>query len=312
MNSFSERTVRPMLIGETAEPFDSDDCLFELKLDGLRCLMYLEKDRTEIRNKRNLDITPIFPEFHDLYKHVKTPCLLDGELIVYEQGSIDFYALQQRAHQKNPFRSKLASKAHPAHFTAFDILYARNKWIMDQPLTKRKQILNQTVQSEYERFSLSRIIEHHGSALYQMTVERNLEGIVAKYKDSTYVPDSRTKKWIKIKNLMDEDFIICGYIPKHEAVISLVLSQYDHGLLHYCGHVTMGVKNLHFIKDQHIAYAEECPLSEIPPHHEDAVWLEPKAVAVVKFMMKTESGSLRQPIFKGFRTDKDPQDCIRR
>ena len=312
MNSFADRTVRPMLIGETSEPFDSDDYLFELKLDGLRCLMYLEKDRTEIRNKRNLNITEVFPEFHDLYKHVKTPCLLDGELIVYEQGMIDFFALQLRAHQKNPFRAKLASKSHPAHFTAFDILYAKDKWIMDQPLTKRKQLLNQTVRSEYERFSVSRTIEHHGSALYRMTVEKNLEGIVAKEKSSTYIPDSRTKKWIKVKNLMDDDYVICGYIPKHESVISLVLSQYEQGKLTYCGHVTMGVRNLHFIKDQHISVLKECPLAELPLHHEEAIWLEPKAVAVVKFMMKTESGSLRQPIFKGFRTDKNPKDCIRR
>ncbi|WP_308167967.1 ATP dependent DNA ligase [Clostridium estertheticum] len=35
----------------------------------------------------------------------------------------------------------------------------------------------------------------------------------------------------------------------------------------------------------------------------------PKLVCIVKFMMKTANGGLRQPVFKGIREDKSPKDC---
>lgn len=37
-----------------------------------------------------------------------------------------------------------------------------------------------------------------------MQLEQDLEGIVAKRKDSKYFFDKRTKDWIKIKNLQDD------------------------------------------------------------------------------------------------------------
>jgi ATP-dependent DNA ligase len=47
-----------------------------------------------------------------------------------------------------------------------------------------------------------------------------LKGIVAKRKDSKYYLDKRTKDWIKIKNLQDDDFVVCGYILKGGSIIS--------------------------------------------------------------------------------------------
>ena len=40
------------------------------------------------------------------------------------------------------------------------------------------------------------------------------------------------------------------------------------------------------------------------------VWIQPILVCTVEYMMKTESGSLRQPVFKGLREDKLPEACI--
>ncbi|MBC3514594.1 hypothetical protein H8J73_13385 [Ruminococcus bicirculans] len=43
---------------------------------------------------------------------------------------------------------------------------------------------------------------------------------------------------------------------------------------------------------------------------ENAVWVTPELVCTVKYMMKTESGGMRQPVFKGLREDKSPEECI--
>lgn len=39
---FDGRLVSPMLISERREPFDSPDHIFELKMDGERCIAYLD------------------------------------------------------------------------------------------------------------------------------------------------------------------------------------------------------------------------------------------------------------------------------
>ena len=52
---FEEKTIKPMLIGEMTEAFDSDDFIYELKPHGERCIAYLDPSiGTELRNKRNM------------------------------------------------------------------------------------------------------------------------------------------------------------------------------------------------------------------------------------------------------------------
>jgi len=77
-----------MLIGESDEPFDSPDYIFELKLDGERCIAYLDSSTTELRNKRNLKMLGKVPELSDIYKQANNRCILDGELIVGKLCSI--------------------------------------------------------------------------------------------------------------------------------------------------------------------------------------------------------------------------------
>ena len=56
---FRDKNVEPMLIAENRAPFDSPDYIYELKLDGIRCLAYLDSDSTELRNKRNKRLNAI-------------------------------------------------------------------------------------------------------------------------------------------------------------------------------------------------------------------------------------------------------------
>ena len=38
MDMFEAKNIQPMLIGSDGEPFDDPDFIFELKLDGERCI----------------------------------------------------------------------------------------------------------------------------------------------------------------------------------------------------------------------------------------------------------------------------------
>ncbi len=305
---WESKTVKPMLIGAEGEPFDSEDFLYELKLDGERCIAYLDKDRTILKNKRNVLMLPKVPELSEIHRNVNVRCILDGELAVIKDGKPDFFEIQKRSMMSNPVKIDMAAKKYPACFTAFDILYYDDHQIMDLPLTERKELLQKAVQSENSRFAVSRYIEKNGISFYNLAKQQELEGIVAKRKDSKYYLDRRTKDWIKIKYLQDDDFVVLGYVPKENSMNSIILGQYRANELIYKAHVTLGVGGEPFRKIQALDKIA-CPFSEIPKGNEDAVWVEPKLVCTVKYMMKTESGGLRQPVFKGLREDKAPEEC---
>ncbi len=305
------KSIKPMLIGTEGQPFDSEEYIYELKLDGERCIAYLDIDKTILKNKRSMLMLPKVPELKNIHENVNVRCILDGELAVIKDGKPDFFEIQKRSMMSNPVKIDMAAKKYPACFTAFDILYCEDRQVTDLPLTERKELLQKAVISENARFAVSRFIEKNGIQFYNLAEQRELEGIVAKRKDSKYYFDKRTKDWIKIKYLQDDDFVVLGYVPKENSMNSIILGQYRNGRLVYKGHVTLGVGGEPFRRKKALDKTS-CPFSEIPKGNENAVWVKPELVCTVKYMMKTESGGMRQPVFKGLREDKPPEECIER
>lgn len=305
MDIFEEKNIKPMLISDMRMPFSSPDFIYELKLDGCRCIAFLDQDGTDLRNKRNIRLISKFPELKDIHQYVKDKCILDGELIVLKNGVPDFFELQRRTLLSDSFKIQLSHSKYPASFVAYDILYYKNQQITDWPLMERKKLLDDVVM-ESPSLAVSRYIEEHGAELYNLAKAQNLEGVVAKVKNSKYYFDKRTKDWIKFKFLADKDFIICGYIVKEKGVVSLILGQYKNKELIYKGHVTFGVK-------YGLLTAFDCkeipssPFRLTPSGNEEAIWLEPKLVCVVQYM-PNEKDMLRQPVFKGMRDDVNPED----
>lgn len=212
----------------------------------------------------------------------------------------------------NPLRISLASKQVPAVFVAFDCIWLDGKELMMTPLLERKAALQGNV-NENGRIALSRIFAAKGAALYELVKEQKLEGIVAKKADSFYFPGKRTKDWKKVKYMLDDDYVICGYIRKKGHMTSLILAQYDkEKVLRYKGHVTLGVGGADFRRILKQPFTMQPPVP-FPPGHgneEAAVWLYPALVCKVAYMEKSKNGSLRQPVFRGLRDDKKPEDCV--
>ena len=307
-NLFEEKNISPMLIKEQLEPFNDPDFVFELKLDGLRCLAYLDpKQGTDIRNKRDMPLLSLYPELQDIHKCVSKRCVLDGELVLFENGVPNFQKMQKRSIMKDKFKIKITSSRAPVSFVVFDILAVEDKNIMNLPLIERKDILEKYV-CDGERIHLSRYIEEMGIPFYEVVEERNLEGIVAKRKDSTYQLGKRSNDWIKIKNTNEDDFLVCGYFYQQKDGLTLILGQYDpNGKLVYRGNVSLGVNNLRFI-NEYDAKPRPKPVFDFLKN-KNITWLEPELVCIINYMYRTEKGALRQPLLKGFRTDKDGIDC---
>lgn len=289
-----------MLIGQQMNAFDDPNWIYELKLDGFRCLAYVDEKMVEFRNKRNMEILAKFPELKSIYSQVNKKCILDGEIVVLKDGVPDFYRLQKRTMLTDSFKIEMESKRYPASFVVFDCIYVNGKELIWKPLIERKNQLADWIK-ENERIAVSRFIEGQGVALYQAADASELEGVVAKRKDSIYQMGKRTKDWIKFKRMADEDFVVAGYVPKGNHMFSLVLAKHSDGLLVYKGHVTAGVTK-EAVGQLNIS--RENPFFLHPVIEEDVVWVKPDHVCVVEYMPNLKN-ALRQPVFKGFRDDVD-------
>lgn len=310
---FDTKEIHPMLIAENVEPFEDENYLYEMKWDGERCVAFLDPSQgTELRNKRNVKMLPKVPELARIHQQSKKRCILDGELLCLVNGKPSFETIQRRSLMSNRYKIELEAARFPATFIAFDCLYYDGQDMTMKPLTERKAGLHQAI-TESDRLAISREFDSaYALKLFELARAQGLEGIVAKRKDSLYFQGKRTKSWLKIKNLMDDDFVVCGYIHKENHMTSIVLGQYANGKLKYKGHVTLGVGGKPFARIKAQEHVMRPPFDEpIPEGHgnENAVWLRPELVCVVEFMYRTKSGSVRQPVFKGLREDKLPEEC---
>ena len=312
MDLFDSKNIKPMLIGKEMAPFDDPNYIYELKWDGERCVAYLEPGRPpELRNKRNVRMLSKVPELAVISKQVKKRCILDGELFILKDSRPDFSLIQRRSLMSDRFKIELDSKHNPATFSAFDVLYYDCQETMLLPLMERKALLDKSIM-DGPRMAISRYVEGQGTSLFNFAAERGLEGIVAKVKDSIYIQDKRTTDWIKMKVMMEEDYVVCGYILKSNHMTSIILGQYRGNTLIYKGHVTMGVSGQAFDIISRHPTLPSAPFIAYPAGHgnDRAIWLSPDLVCIVKFMHHTKSGGMRQPVFKGLRFDKAASECI--
>ena len=203
----------------------------------------------------------------------------------------------------NPIKIEMAANKLPACFAAYDILYCGDKQITDLPLIERKERLFD-VMTESSRLALSRHIESTGIAFFELAKQQGLEGIVAKRKDSRYYFGKRTKDWLKMKALLDDDFVVCGYYGK-----SVIIGSYLDEKIVEQGHISLGVSSADYRIISSAKRVSKADYYSDFPEFDNAVWIEPELVCVVQFMERTKNGGLRQPVFKGLREDKAAAEC---
>ncbi len=298
---FEDKNISPMLLHEVKEPFDDKEYIYELKLDGIRCIAYIDTNSVVLQNKRFKDLTEIYPELSEVNKCVKKKVILDGELVVLTDGKPDFYALQKRSLMGDKFKRSLAARKKPVQFVAYDILYSDSKVLTDRPLMERKEILSKEI-AEKNNLSISRYIEKDGIAFFNLAKQEELEGIVAKKKDGKYHIGKRTHDWIKIKVMQDEDLIILGYQPDDEGnVKDLILGYYDEKDKLQCrGKVYLGIS-----KEEKKVILEYAKRNKVTKpwfeKYKEAIWIKPELIGTAHFMHETENGGMRQPVWKGLR-----------
>jgi bifunctional non-homologous end joining protein LigD len=93
----------------------------DLKLDGVRVILYWDGHDVKLVNRNMVDVTHRFPEVAADAKALgRKPLVLDGEVCAAD-GSFESIAIRDR--QTQPADVARAMARMPAHFLAFDVLH---------------------------------------------------------------------------------------------------------------------------------------------------------------------------------------------
>lgn len=299
------------MLANSSSPFDSENHFFELKWDGTRCILFWENGKIRLQNRRLKDITHRYPELSSIRIKTKS-AVIDGEIVVLKEGKPDFFKLQRREHVIEDDKIKILSRIYPATYVGFDLLYIEGESILSSPLRERRKLLEEIF--ETSEFSILSMVFSHGKDLFEKAIDLGFEGIMAKEKESPYIPGKRTSYWLKIKKFDEIDAIVCGFTEgegkRKESFGALLLGVYHHGRLIPIGQVGTGFReeeeNL-ILKNLEIK--ESSPFSMDYKFRRRVIWCEPKIVVRVKYQEWTEDKKLRAPVFKGIRWDKSPEEC---
>ena len=201
--------ISPMLLHKVDSPFDNDDWLSELKLDGIRFL-YATMNGFNFYTRHENEVTERFPEL--ITGQVPKGTILDGELIISdENGKPDFEELMSRFQVTSPKRISIMSSIKPVTFCAFDVIYYKGKKVSQLPLSERKEILNTILPEDLPLIAKTLSINGHGTALFDLVKKQGLEGIVLKKKDSKYELGKRSQNWLKVINYQQATVEIAGF-----------------------------------------------------------------------------------------------------
>ncbi|MGI9069973.1 MAG: ATP-dependent DNA ligase [Bryobacteraceae bacterium] len=215
---------------------------YEPKWDGFRCLAFRDAGSIHIMSKSGQPLARYFPEITAaLTALAAKEFVVDGELIVTQQRTLDFDALLQRIHPAES-RIKKLSQETPATLMAFDLLVNdRGTDLTAQTLDERRSELEAFAEkylSGQERIRLSpRTLDFEVAKSWFKRMAGPLDGVIAKRVDRPYASGER-KSMLKIKNLRTADCVVGGfrYGTKQRLVGSLLLGLYnDSGLLDHVG-----------------------------------------------------------------------------
>lgn len=313
------KDIKPMLATLVNEPFDDPGWTYEVKWDGYRALAYIENGKIELSSRNNKSFTEKYYSLAEAFSQLNINAVLDGEiLVIKENGKADFGALQN-------WRSE--ADGHLVYY-AFDILWHDGKNLMEVPLSERQAVLHRVLPKDNDSIRQSTVFTSNGLEFYKAAEKMGLEGIMAKKADSTYIPDNRSKNWLKIKVNQRQEVVIAGYTRNegsNKLFSSLLLGVYENGKLDYVGKVGTGftqklqkemMEMFRPLVVNKSAFGYEPDInkpSRFRPNPPKAVatWLKPELVCEVSFAEVTSDGVFRHPSFEGMRTDKKAKDVVR-
>jgi ATP-dependent DNA ligase len=225
--------IKPQLALSRKELPVGDDYTYEVKLDGFRCLAFVDGEEVFLQSRSAKPLGRYFPEL------VLPPgrYVLDGEIVVRGQdGHEDFDALGQRIHPAISRIERLSVET-PAVYVVFDLLAREDESLLDQPLSGRRAALEELLMDGTFAGAPVELMETVATEREAQHWLEHAEGAIAKELSAIYRPGER-KGTFKVKRVRTIDVVLVGWRPGKEpdTVGALILGLYDGPELRVVGH----------------------------------------------------------------------------
>jgi ATP-dependent DNA ligase len=289
-----------------------EEYVYEVKLDGFRCVAFVDGDEVFLQSRNGRPLERYFPE-------LVLPSgryVLDGEIVVRgPDGHEDFAALQQRVHPAASRIQRLAGET-PAVYVAFDLLARDDETLLERSFAERRAALEtllggaQFAEARVELMPTVSSVEEAGRWL------RDAEGAIAKERSAPYLPGER-KGMVKVKRTRTIDAVVVGWRPGKEpdTVGALILGLYDGPDLRVVGHCSgLGPAE----KRRLVGFLEPYATGErgsADPSRWTAgrelewVALRPELVLEIDFDHVSDGRIRHGAKLRRWRDDRDPRQC---
>jgi ATP-dependent DNA ligase len=225
--------IKPQLALSRKELPEGEQYVYEIKLDGFRCLAFVDGEQVFLQSRGGKPFGRYFPE-------LELPpgrYVLDGEIVVRDsEGREDFDALGQRIHPAASRVQRLSAET-PARYVAFDLLALGRDALLERAFTERRTALEELLGADGFAAAPVELMQASDDPAAARGWLAGAEGAIAKERDAPYRPGER-KGMFKVKRVRTIDAVVMGWRPGKEpdTVGALILGLYDDGELRVVGH----------------------------------------------------------------------------
>ncbi|WP_429426766.1 ATP-dependent DNA ligase [Nocardia sp. GAS34] len=302
-----------MLATASERPSQADPAVaIELKWDGIRAISQISGTGARFWTRNGQDVTPSFPELAEAFPGI-TGLVLDGEVVAPDPatGAPDFGRLQRRL---GTGPSTALRESVPVRYFVFDVLEIAGESVTNLPYLDRRERLDELQLDGGPIRVPPTWIGEDPDRMLQLAADSNVEGIVLKRVDSTYQPGRRSRAWRKVPLRKRETVVVVGWSEGRGAnrgnLGSIVVAGRLEGRLQYVGSVGSGftVAGRRAMRDALEQITRPDPPLDVEPPRDiarSAHWCEAVIAVDVDYREFTQDGVLRQPSFKGVRSDLD-------
>src|SRR5262249_46626671 len=213
-------------LAETRDFLEGESWSYEQKLDGYRSIVFKAEGRVQLRSRNNKDFNRKYPGVAAALAELPDETVIDGEIVALDESGRPSFNLLQNYGSSN---SAIV-------YYVFDVLILSGRYVMSEPLAKRRSLLRQNVLPKLkDPIRESPELQAALPDVVNAVRAQGLEGVVAKNLNSAYEPGRRSGAWRKMRVNKGQEFVIGGYTLGSKTFDAVIFGYYQDGKLLYVG-----------------------------------------------------------------------------